>query len=123
MLFARLLDLYLEELAVARIYYISVPDSLVLYMLHVCTDKRHATATRNAPPQRGRSTKRALAELSSLSDLRAYGERSRRTRLFGDQLWRAEAGSWQIADGGATQKAAAGGTSVGDLRVHFVVEL
>ena len=40
-------------------------------MLHVCTDKRHATATRNAP-QRGRSTKRALAELSSISDLRAY---------------------------------------------------
>ena len=52
-----------------------------------------------------------------------YGERSRRTRLLRDQLWRADAGSWQIADGGATRKAAAGGTSVGDLRVHFVVEL
>ena len=51
-----------------------------------------------------------------------YGVRSRRTRLFGDQLDRADAGSWQIADGGATRKAAARGTSVGDLRVHFVVE-
>ena len=27
-----------------------------------------------------------------------YGVRSRRTRLFGDQLWPADAGSWQIAD-------------------------
>ena len=52
-----------------------------------------------------------------------YGVRSRRTRLLEDQLGRADAGSWQIADGGATQKAAAGGTSVGDLRVRFVVEL
>ena len=54
---------------------------------------------------------------------RCYGVRSRRTRLLEDQLGRADAGSWQIADGGATRKAAAGGTSVGDLRVHFVVEL
>ena len=51
-----------------------------------------------------------------------YGGRSRRTHLLGDQLDRAGAGSWQIADGGATRKAAAGGTSVGDWRVHFVVE-
>ena len=50
-------------------------------------------------------------------------ERSRRTHLFRDQLGRADAGSWQIADRGATRKAAAGGTSVGDFRVHFVVEL
>ena len=28
----------------------------------------------------------------------------------------------QIADGGATREGAAGGTSVGDYRVHFVVE-
>ena len=27
-----------------------------------------------------------------------YGGRSRGTRLLGDQLWRADAGSWQIAD-------------------------
>jgi len=33
-----------------------------------------------------------------------YGPgRSRRTRLFRDQLWRAEAGSWQIADGSLTR--------------------
>eukprot|EP00964_Phaeocystis_antarctica_P014545 scaffold8024_cov61-Phaeocystis_antarctica.AAC.1 len=51
-----------------------------------------------------------------------YGVRSRRTRLLEDQLGRADAGSWQIADGGATRKAAAGGTSVGDYRVRFVVE-
>ena len=51
-----------------------------------------------------------------------YRGRSRRTRFLGDQLDRAGAGSWQIADGGATRKAAAGGTSVGDLRVRFVVE-
>ena len=31
-------------------------------------------------------------------------------------------GSWQIADGSATPKAAARGTSVGDFRVRFVVE-
>ena len=53
---------------------------------------------------------------------RGYGVRSRRTRLLEDQLGRADAGSWQIADGGATRKAAAGGTSVGDYRVRFVVE-
>ena len=52
---------------------------------------------------------------------RGYGVRSRRTRLLEDQLGRADAGSWQIADGGATRKAAAGGTSVGDYRVRFVV--
>eukprot|EP00964_Phaeocystis_antarctica_P123068 scaffold86723_cov57-Phaeocystis_antarctica.AAC.1 len=46
----------------------------------------------------------------------AYGVRSRRTRLLEDQLGGADAGSWQIADGGATRKAAAGGTSVGDYR-------
>jgi len=28
----------------------------------------------------------------------AYGGCSRRTRLLGDQLWLADAGSWQIAD-------------------------
>ena len=53
----------------------------------------------------------------------SYGVRLRGTHLLEDQLGRADAGSWQIADGGATQKAAAGGTSVGDLRVRFVVEL
>eukprot|EP00964_Phaeocystis_antarctica_P123774 scaffold87476_cov79-Phaeocystis_antarctica.AAC.7 len=52
-----------------------------------------------------------------------YGGRSRRTHLLRDQLGRADAGSWQIADGGATRKAAAGGTSAGDFRVRFVVEL
>ena len=54
---------------------------------------------------------------------RLYGGRRRRTRLFRDQLWRAEAGSWQIADGSDTRTARAHVTSVGDLRVRFVVEL
>ena len=31
-----------------------------------------------------------------------YGVCPRRTRLFKDQLWRADAGSWQIADRYAT---------------------
>ena len=31
-----------------------------------------------------------------------YGERSRRTRFLGDQLDRADAGSWKIADRYAT---------------------
>jgi len=39
-----------------------------------------------------------------------------------DQLDRADAGSWQIADGGDLRTARAQVTSVGDLRVHFVVE-
>ena len=34
-----------------------------------------------------------------------YRERRRRTRLLRDQLGRAGAGSWQIADGGATRMA------------------
>ena len=50
------------------------------------------------------------------------GVRSRRTRLFGDQLWPADAGSWQIADGSDPRTTRARVTSVGDLRVHFVVE-
>ena len=45
-----------------------------------------------------------------------YGVRRRRTQFLGDQLDRAGAGSWQIADEGATRKAAAGGTSVGVRR-------
>ena len=53
---------------------------------------------------------------------KCYGGRSRRTRLFRDQLDRAGAGSWQIADGGDMRTARAHVTSVGDLRVHFVVE-
>ena len=56
---------------------------------------------------------------------KAYGGCRLRTHSFRDQqLGRAdEAGSWQIADRGATRKAAAGGTSVGYLRLHFVAEL
>eukprot|EP00964_Phaeocystis_antarctica_P019315 scaffold10674_cov62-Phaeocystis_antarctica.AAC.4 len=55
-----------------------------------------------------------------LSNKVGYGTGCVRTEhTYWDQLWRADAGSWQIADGGATRKAAAGGTSVGDLRVHF----
>jgi len=40
-----------------------------------------------------------------------------------DQLERADAGSWQIADGGDTRTARADVTSVGDFRVRFAVEL
>ena len=40
-----------------------------------------------------------------------------------DQLERAAAGSWQIADGGDLRTARAQVTSVGDFRVHFAVEL
>ena len=40
---------------------------------------------------------------------------SARNTLLRDQLDRADAGSWQTADGGATRKAAARGTSVGDF--------
>ena len=58
----------------------------------------------------------------SLPRFSIYGVRSRRTHSLGDQLDRADAGSWQIADGSATPKAAARGTSVGDFRVRFVVE-
>ena len=50
-------------------------------------------------------------------------ERSRGTRLLEDQLGRADAGSWQIADGSTVAKAAAHRTSAGDFRVRFVVEL
>ena len=46
-----------------------------------------------------------------------YGECSRRTRLCRDQLWLADAGSWQIADRYATQRSAARGVAVGDFRV------
>eukprot|EP00964_Phaeocystis_antarctica_P159496 scaffold130545_cov114-Phaeocystis_antarctica.AAC.5 len=60
--------------------------------------------------------------LSSVGQSTRTGSaRERRTRLLEDQLGRADAGSWQIADGGATRKAAADGTSVGDFRVHFAV--
>ena len=52
-----------------------------------------------------------------------YGVRSRRTHLFGDQLWRADAGSWQIADRYTVASSAAHRIAVGDFRVHFVVEL
>ena len=38
------------------------------------------------------------------------------------QLDRAAAGSWQIADGGDPRTTRARVTSVGDLRVHFVVD-
>eukprot|EP00964_Phaeocystis_antarctica_P080154 scaffold50038_cov81-Phaeocystis_antarctica.AAC.3 len=55
--------------------------------------------------------------------VKAGGPFARNTLTQGPQLGRADAGSWQIADGGATRKAAAGGTSIGDFRVHFVVEL
>ena len=54
---------------------------------------------------------------------RVYGVRSRRTHLFGDQLWRADAGSWQIADRYTVASSAAHRIAVGDWRVHFVVEL
>ena len=40
-----------------------------------------------------------------------------------DQLDRADAGSWQIADGGDLRTARAQVTSVGDYRVRFVAEL
>jgi hypothetical protein len=59
---------------------------------------------------------------SKWNSIPTYGVCSRRTHSLRDQLDRADAGSWQIADGGATRKAAAGGTSVGDLRVRIVVE-
>eukprot|EP00964_Phaeocystis_antarctica_P000671 scaffold371_cov36-Phaeocystis_antarctica.AAC.1 len=42
-------------------------------------------------PRPGRDSRMPCAVL-------CYGERSRRTRLFRDQLWLADAGSWQIAD-------------------------
>jgi hypothetical protein len=54
---------------------------------------------------------------------REYGVRSRRTHSFRDQLDRADAGSWQIADGGDLRTACAQVTSVGDYRVCFVAEL
>ena len=52
-----------------------------------------------------------------------YGVRSRGTRLFRDQLWLADAGSWQIADGSDPRTARARVTSVGNCRVRFAVEL
>ena len=45
-----------------------------------------------------------------------------RSAELGDQLGLDDEVNSIIADGGATRKAAAGGTSVGDYRVHFVVE-
>jgi hypothetical protein len=53
----------------------------------------------------------------------SYGGCSRRTHSFRDQLDGADAGSWQIADRGDLWTARAQVTSVGDLRVRFVVEL
>ena len=47
---------------------------------------------------------------------------SRGTHSFGDQLERADAGSWQIADGSTVAKVAAHRTSVGDFRVRFADE-
>eukprot|EP00964_Phaeocystis_antarctica_P036738 scaffold20973_cov53-Phaeocystis_antarctica.AAC.2 len=44
------------------------------------------------------------------------------TQTFGDQLGRAKAGSWQIADGSDLRTARAEVTSVGDLRLRSVVE-
>ena len=41
------------------------------------------------------------------------------TRLFGDQLWRAEAGSWQIADGSDGIVGIADGTCPGHFRRRF----
>ena len=49
--------------------------------------------------------------------------RSRRTRLLEDQLWPADAGSWQIADRYTVASSAAHRIAVGGFRVHFVVEL
>ena len=51
-----------------------------------------------------------------------YGGCRLRTQSLRDQLDRADAGSWQIADRGDLWTARAQVTSVGDLRVHFVVE-
>eukprot|EP00964_Phaeocystis_antarctica_P059038 scaffold35035_cov71-Phaeocystis_antarctica.AAC.2 len=48
---------------------------------------------------------------------------SRRTHLLEDQLGRADAGSWQIADGSTVATAADHRTFVGNYRVRFVVEL
>ena len=62
-----------------------------------------------------------IAHVRGLSNL-LRGVFAQNTLFLGDQLDRADAGSWQIADGGATRKAAAGGISVGDLRVRIVVE-
>ena len=45
------------------------------------------------------------------------------THSLRDQLDRADAGSWQIADGGDLRTARAQVTSVGDYRVRFVAEL
>eukprot|EP00964_Phaeocystis_antarctica_P096536 scaffold62830_cov33-Phaeocystis_antarctica.AAC.1 len=49
-----------------------------------------------------------------------YGGRSRRTRLFEDQLGRADAGSWQIADRYYMASSAARVVAIGDFRVRFV---
>ena len=51
------------------------------------------------------------------------GVRSRRTRRLRDQLWRADAGSWQIADRSDLRTARPEVTSVGDFRVRLAVEL
>ena len=55
--------------------------------------------------------------------VRPYGERSHGARLVGDQLGRADAGSWHIAVRYTVASSAAHRRAVGDFRVHFVVEL
>ena len=55
--------------------------------------------------------------------LNPYGVRRRRTRLLRDQLWRADAGSWQIADRYYTASSAARVVAVFDFRVRFAAEL
>ena len=44
-------------------------------------------------------------------------------RMFGDQPWRADAGSWKIAGRYTVASSARPRIAVGDFRVHFVVEL
>ena len=73
------------------------------------------------PPPSGEISPEASDSESGSDD--EYGGRSRRTRLFGDQLERADTGSWQIADGSTVASSAAHRIAVGDFRVRFVVEL
>ena len=47
---------------------------------------------------------------------------SAQNTLIGDQLDRADAGSWQIAARCTVASSAAHRIAIGDLRVHFVVE-
>ena len=51
-----------------------------------------------------------------------YEVRSRRTRLFGDQLERADGGGWQIADRYTMANSAARCVAVRNFRVRFAVE-